>query len=194
MLGFVIVDNSLNTSFIYSPLVENLTIQAGSSGSANVEFVANKVIIDDLSVNQVSANSINLNIAVFNTINTTDLSVNNHASIYDLSVTNLLNVGDVTITQTQVQTNTLRSTNTNPLTIQGGTNGSENINVSATTVNMRDNVSLVTISDLSVNDISASQIDVTNIDVSSIITSNTINNTAKITTTDLSVNFYCYYL
>ena len=186
--GFLIVDNSLNTSFIYSPLVENLTIQAGSSGSANVEFVANKVIIDDLSVNQVNANSININIGVFNTINTTDLSVNNHASIFDLSVTNLLNVGDVTITQTQVQTNTLRSTNTNPLTIQGGTSGTENINVSATTVNMRDNVSLVTISDLSVNDISASQIDVTNIDVSSIITSNTINNTAKITTTDLSVN------
>ena len=62
--GFVIVDNSLNTSFIYSPLVEDLTIQAGSTGSANVEFVANKVIINDLSVNQVNANSINLNIAV----------------------------------------------------------------------------------------------------------------------------------
>ena len=183
--GFLIVDNSLNTSFIYSPLLQDLTIQAGA---ANVEFVANKVIIDDLSVNQISANSININIAVFNTINTTDLSVNHHASIYDLSVTNLLNVGDVTITQTQVQTNTLRSTNTNPLTIQGGTSGTENINVSATNVNMRDNVSLVTISDLSVNDISASQIDVTNIDVSSIITSNTINNTSKITTTDLSVN------
>lgn len=183
--GFLIVDNSLNTSFIYSPLLQDLTIQAGA---ANVEFVANKVIIDDLSVNQISANSININIVVFNTINTTDLSVNHQASIYDLSVTNLLNVGDVTITQTQVQTNTLRSTNTNPLTIQGGTSGTENINVSATNVNMRDNVSLVTISDLSVNDISASQIDVTNIDVSSIITSNTINNTSKITTTDLSVN------
>ena len=186
--GFVIVDNSLNTSFIYSPLVENLTIKAGSSGSANVEFVANKVIIGDLSVNDICANSINLNVGIFNNITTTNLSVNNHASIFDLSVTNLFNVGDVTITQTQVQTNTLRSTNTNPLTIQGGTSGTENINVSATTVNMRDNVSLVTISDLSVNDISASQIDVTNIDVSSIITSNTINNIAKITTTDLSVN------
>lgn len=186
--GFVIVDNSLNTSFIYSPLVEDLTIQAGTSGGANVEFVANKVIIDDLSVNQVNANSINLNIAVFNTINTTDLSVNHHASIYDLSVTNLLNVGNVTITQSQVQTNTLRSTNTNPLTIQGGASGTENINVSATTVNMRDNVSLVTISDLSVNDISVGQIDVTNMDVS------TITNSGKITTTDLSVNTYASIL
>jgi hypothetical protein len=43
--GFVIVDNSLNTSFIYSPMVEDLTIQAGTSGTANVEFIANKVII-----------------------------------------------------------------------------------------------------------------------------------------------------
>ena len=185
--GFVIVDNSLNTSFIYSPLVENLTIKAGSSGSANVEFVANKVIIGDLSVNDIRANSINLNVAIFNNITTTDLSVNNHASIFDLSVTNLFNVGDVTITQSQVQTNTLRSTNTNPLTIQGGISGAQNIIFKAGTVNMRDNVSLVTISDLSVNDISASQIDVTNIDVST-ITATTINNTGKITTTDLSVN------
>jgi hypothetical protein len=182
--GFVIVDNSLNTSFIYSPLVENLTIQAGSSGSANVEFIANKVIIGDLSVNDICANSINLNVAIFNNITTTDLSVNNHASIFDLSVTNLLNVGDVTITQSQVQTNTLRSTNTNPLTIQGGLGG-QNIILQAGTVNMRDNVSLVTISDLSVNDISASQIDVTNIDVSTL---HTTINSGKITTTDLSVN------
>ena len=179
--GFVIVDNSLNTSFIYSPMVEDLTIQAGTSGTANVEFVANKVIINDLSVNDICANSINLNVAIFNNITTTDLSVNNHASIFDLSVTNLLNVGDVTITQSQVQTNTLRSTNTNPLTIQGGLGG-QNIILQAGTVNMRDNVSLVTISDLSVNDISAGQIDVTNIDVSM------ITNSGKITTTDLSVN------
>jgi hypothetical protein len=134
-----------------------------------------------LSVNDINANSINLNVAIFNNITTTDLSVNNHASIFDLSVTNLLNVGDVTITQSQVQTNTLRSTNTNPLTIQGGLGG-QNIILQAGTVNMRDNVSLVTISDLSVNDISAGQIDVTNIDVSM------ITNSGKITTTDLSVN------
>ena len=185
--GFVIVDNSLNTSFIYSPMVEDLTIQAGTSGTANVEFVANKVIINDLSVNDICANSINLNVAIFNNITTTDLSVNNHASIYDLSVTNLLNVGDVTITQTQVQTNTLRSTNTNPLTIQGGLGG-QNIILQAGTVNMRDNVSLVTISDLSVNDISAGQIDVTNIDVSM------ITNSGKITTTDLSVNTHASIL
>ena len=104
--GFVIVDNSLNTSFIYSPFLQDLTIQAGITGNSNVEFVANKVIIGDLSVNDIYANSINLNVAILNNIITSDLSVNNHASIYDLSVNNILTVG----ISTELLSDTIRTT------------------------------------------------------------------------------------
>lgn len=104
--GFVIVDNSLNTSFIYSPFLQDLTIQAGITGNSNVEFVANKVIIGDLSVNDIYANSINLNVAILNNIITSDLTVNNHASIYDLSVNNILTVG----ISTELLSDTIRTT------------------------------------------------------------------------------------
>ena len=184
--GFVIVDNSLNTSFIYSPFLQDLTIQAGITGNSNVEFVANKVIIGDLSVNDIYANSINLNVAILNNIITSDLTVNNHASIYDLNVNNILDVDNVTITGNQVESGILKSKNIEDLTIQAGLLGGQDVIFNANTINM-ENTSLVKINDLSVNDIIASHIHVNNLDVD-FISSLSINNSNNITTSDLSVN------
>jgi hypothetical protein len=184
--GFVIVDNSLNTSFIYSPFLQDLTIQAGITGNSNVEFVANKVIIGDLSVNDIYANSINLNVAILNNIITNNLTVSNHASIYDLSVNNILDVDNVTISGNQVESRILKSKNIEDLTIQAGLLGGQDVIFNANTINM-ENTSLVKITDLSVNEIISSHIDVNNLDVDS-ISSLSINNTNNITTTDLSVN------
>ena len=176
------IRSTTNPTVNFSTFSESLTglsITAGTNGTRNIKLIANKTIMNDASMLDVSAQ----NLDVSNTIKTPILNVDTIATINEA------------IIDTSLVTNFIRSKLNTDLEIRGGLSGNTNVVFDASRVIINDlsvnthasinDLSVVNfayINDLSVNDLSVGLIDVATIN------SSTINNSGNITTTDLSVN------
>ena len=131
--GLLTADSSLVTDFIRSKVNNDLTIRAAPTGNKNVVFDANKVVINDLSVNSANYNNLSVN----------DLSVISSAEFTgDVSMNDTLHVAGILTADSSLVTDFIRSKVNNDLIIRAAPTGNKNVVFDA---------SRVVITDLSVN-------------------------------------------
>ena len=125
------------STFSESPT--GLSITAGTNGNRNIKLIANKTIMNDASMLDVSAQ----NLDVSNTTNTPILNVGTTATINEA------------IIDTSLVTNFIRSKVNNDLTIRAAPTGNKNVVFDASTVIISDlSVNSANYNNLSVNDLS----------------------------------------